>query len=121
MLMSFSVSFANAAVIPQIFTQIGFGFKTGGPVVMVWGWLICAVFTILTSLIMGEICSTYPAAGSVYYWSGVLSKKKWAPIASYTTGWLNFIGNLANSTSLAYGLASLIVWLEFLGQNDTTP
>ena len=67
---------------------------------MVFGWIVVGFFTILTALIMGELCSTYPAAGSVYYWSGVLSKKDYAPATSYACGWLNFIGNLANSSKL---------------------
>jgi amino acid transporter len=71
--MSFSFCFSSIAVITSLCLVIGFGLKTGGPAVMIWGWLIASVFTILTASSMAEICSVYPSAGSVYYWTGMLS------------------------------------------------
>jgi amino acid transporter len=44
---------------------------------MVWGWVICSVFTLVVALCMAEICSVLPQAGSVYYWSGQLAGAKW--------------------------------------------
>lgn len=81
------------------------GLVTGGPVVMVWGWVIGSVFTILVGLSMAEICSTYPSAGSVYHWSGQLATKEHAPFASYICGWFNFLGNAAGDASFASGFA----------------
>ena len=37
---------------------------TGGPSVLIWGWVICAFFTILTGLAMAELCSSMPSAGA---------------------------------------------------------
>ena len=76
---------------------------------MVWGWVIVALFTICVGRSLAEICSTYPAEGSVYYWSGVLANKKYAPICSYLTGWFNLLGNIACAVTFAYGLASILV------------
>jgi hypothetical protein len=36
---------------------------------------------------MAEICSAYPTSGGLYYWSAKLAGKKWAPLASWVTGW----------------------------------
>jgi amino acid transporter len=63
---------------------------------------------------MGEICSTYPVAGSVYYWAGALSDKRFAPFASYITGWFNLAGNVANNSSFAQGLAQVISGLLYM-------
>jgi amino acid transporter len=74
---------------------------------MTLGWIIGAFFTLMTGLTMAEICSTYPSAGSVYYWAGALSPMKWAPLSSYVTGWFNLIGNSTFCSSIAYGIASM--------------
>jgi amino acid transporter len=95
-----------------------FGFKTGGPVVMLYGWIIVGLFTIVVGSSMSEICSTYPAAGSVYYWSGVLAPKVYAPLLSYMTGWLNLIGNVAVNASFAYGLAKILSGISALNNTD---
>ncbi len=88
--MSFTLCFTNAAIIPALFLQLEFGLKTGGPIVLVYGWLVVGVFSIIVASVMGEICSTYPVAGSVYYWSGVLAKREKSALFSFTTGWVYF-------------------------------
>jgi amino acid transporter len=88
-----------------------FGFKTGGPVVLLYGWLIVGVFSIIVASVMAEICSTYPVAGSVYYWSGVLARPEKQPIFSFVTGWVYFQAYLGMLTSFSYGLAGLIFGL----------
>jgi len=72
---------------------------------MVWGWLIGSFFTVMVGLSMGEICSSYPSAGSVYHWAGMLASEKWAPFASFMCGWFNFLGNSAGDAAFAFGFA----------------
>ena len=103
--MNFSLAFSNVAVITSLSLLIDFGLSTGGPVIMLYGWLIVSFFSLLIGSAMAEICSTYPAAGSVYFWSGVLANKSWAPIASYYCGWFNFLGNISNTAGFGFGLA----------------
>jgi amino acid transporter len=43
---------------------------------------------------LAEICAVYPTAGGVYYWSAMLSTRKWAPIVSWTCGWFTLVGNV---------------------------
>jgi amino acid transporter len=47
--------------------------NTGGPVVIVWSWIVGSILNILCGLSMAEICSSYPSAGSVYHWAGILA------------------------------------------------
>ena len=106
--MSFSFCFSTVAVITSLSVVINYGLTTGGPVVMVWGWIISCIFTLLIGASLGEICSVYPAAGSVYFWSGVLSSSSWAPLNSYICGWFNLIGNIACNSSFAYGFSQIL-------------
>jgi amino acid transporter len=85
-----------------------YGLTTGGPAVMINGWIVCSVFTCMIGCAMGEIAATYPSAGSVYHWAGQLSSPRWAPFASFITGWFNFLGNSAGDASYAYGCAQMI-------------
>eukprot|EP00347_Sterkiella_histriomuscorum_P012884 403366849 len=105
--MSFSFCFTAVAVISSCSILFPYGLATGGPVVMMWGWIIGSVFTLLNGLAMAEICSSYPSAGSVYHWAGMLSPQRWAPISSYICGWFNFLGNAAGDASFAYGFAQV--------------
>lgn len=88
--------------------------------VMLYGWIIVGIFSVITGAVMGEICSRYPVAGSVYYWSGALAKRKNAPFASYITGWLNFFGYIAFLTSFSYGLAKILVGFMSVGNSEAT-
>jgi len=106
--MSFSITFTNVACISSIALLIDFGLITGGPVVMIFGWILVSIFTMVVASSMAEICSTYPVTGSVYYWSGALANYEWAPLASYLCGWFNFMGNLANNASFSFGLAKVL-------------
>ena len=44
----------------------------------------------------------------MYHWSDQLASESWAPFSSFLCGWINLIGNLANSTSFANGCVSII-------------
>jgi amino acid transporter len=71
-LQNFGFTLTNASVLIGIVPLYGFGMATGGPVVAVWGWLIVAFFVMFIGLGMAEICSTYPTAGGLYFWTAKL-------------------------------------------------
>lgn len=101
--MNFSFCFTAVAVVSGCSLLFPFGLSTGGPVVMIWGWVIGSIFSTIVGLSMAEICSSYPSAGSVYHWAGMLASPAWAPFASYICGWFNFIGNAASDAGFAFG------------------
>jgi len=109
-LMSFAFCFTAVAVLSSL--SISFGtcvLSTGGPAILIWGWIVVGIFTQIVALAMGEICSTYPSAGSVYHWAGQLAPEAWAPAISFVTGWFNFLGNAAGDASFAFGFAQTVV------------
>jgi len=107
--MNFSFCFTSVSVVSSCAVLVGYGLTTGGPVVMVWSWVIGSFFSILVGMSMAEICSSYPSTGSVYHWSAMLASPRWAPIASYICGWFNFVGNAAGDASFAYGFGQFVV------------
>jgi amino acid transporter len=107
--MALSFNFVAVGVFVGISLTFDYGLETGGPVVMVWGWVLSFIFTVFTSLSLSEICSSYPTAGSVYHWAAILagSTYKWTSILAFICGWLNFIGYIATGASFAYGFAEM--------------
>lgn len=90
-LSNFAFSFSIISVLTGITTLYNSGLKFGGPVVLVYGWLIAGFFTMAVGLSMAEICSSYPTSGGLYYWSAKLAGTSWAPFASWITGWYKFV------------------------------
>lgn len=107
-LSNFAFSFSIISVLTGITTLYNTGLKYGGPIVMTYGWFVAAFFTMSVGLSMAEICSSFPTSGGLYYWSARLSGKKWAPFASWMTGWFNIVGQWAVTTSVDFSLAQLI-------------
>ncbi|PON87000.1 Amino acid/polyamine transporter [Trema orientale] len=107
-LSNFAFSFSIISVLTGVTTLYNNGLTFGGPVSVVYGWFIAGSFTMLVGLSMAEICSSYPTSGGLYYWSAKLAGPKWAPFASWITGWFNIVGQWAVTTSVDFSLAQLI-------------
>ncbi|OIW06956.1 hypothetical protein TanjilG_18344 [Lupinus angustifolius] len=107
-LSNFAFSFSIISVLTGITTLYNTGLNYGGPVSIIYGWLIVCVFTMIVALSMAEICSSYPTSGGLYYWSAKLAGPGWAPFASWITGWFNIVGQWAVTTSVDYSLAQLV-------------
>jgi len=75
---------------------------------MVWSWVIVSCFTMAVGLAMAEICSAHPTSGGPYFWAAMLSKRKWAPLASWITGWFNLLGQVAITTGISFACATFI-------------
>jgi len=71
-LQNFGFTLTNSSVLIGIVPLFGFGMLTGGPVVAIWGWLLVAFFVMFIGLGMAEICSTFPTAGGLYFWTAKL-------------------------------------------------
>ncbi|KAL9166548.1 hypothetical protein ABFS82_05G036700 [Erythranthe guttata] len=107
-LSNFAFSFSIISVLTGVTTLYNTGLTYGGPVSLVYGWLIAGFFTMSVGFSMAEICSSYPTSGGLYYWSAKLAGPSWAPFASWMTGWFNIVGQWAVTTSVDFSLAQLI-------------
>ena len=105
-LQNFAFGFTEVAVLASFTSVYGLGLASGGPVTMIWAFLFTWFFNTIVSYSMAELCGAYPSAGSVYHWSAQVAPAKYAPLASYCGGWLNFIGNAAGDASFASAFAT---------------
>ena len=104
---NFAVSFTIISILSGCLTLYGFGMNTGGPAEIVWGWPIVGIMTLFVGLSMAEVCSSFPTAGGLYYWSAKLAKKNGAAW-SWFTGWFNFLGQVAVTAGIDFGAAFFI-------------
>ena len=104
---NFAVSFTIISILSGCLTLYGYGMGTGGPAIIVWGWPIVGVMTLLVGLSMAEVCSSFPTAGGLYYWSAKLARRN-GPAWSWFTGWFNFLGQVAVTAGIDFGAAFFI-------------
>jgi len=116
---NFAISFSIISILAGGFTGFWIGALFGGPLVITLGWVVVGGFALLVGMSMGEICSAYPTAGGLYFWSAKLAKRN-GPVWSWFTGWFNFIGQIGVIASVDYALAKYTVRLINLW-SDKTP
>ena len=104
---NFAVSFTIISILSGCLTLYGYGMGTGGPAIIVWGWPIVGIFTLLVGLSLAEVCSSFPTAGGLYYWSAKLARRN-SGAWSWFTGWFNFLGQVAVTAGIDFGAAFFI-------------
>ena len=106
---NFAISFSIISILAGGMTTYWLGMVTGGPRVITIGWIIVGFFALLVGMAMGEICSAYPTAGGLYYWSAKLARRNQARWAWFT-GWFNLLGQIGVIASVDYALAVFIAY-----------
>jgi amino acid permease (GABA permease) len=104
---NFAVSFTIISILSGCLTLYYYGMNTGGPVVMSIGWPFVGIMVTLVGMAMAEICSSFPTAGGLYYWSAKLAENN-APAWSWFTGWFNLLGQVAVTAGIDFGLAFFV-------------
>ncbi|KAI0288600.1 amino acid permease-domain-containing protein [Russula brevipes] len=135
---NFYVSFSVISVISGVSALFHYGLITGGPAVMVWGWVFPSsrywsawlwqarhlrVQKSTTFVIpLSEICSAHPTSGGPYYWAAAMSKPRYAPITSWVTGWFSLFGQAAVTTGISNACANFIITAATINTNyEPTP
>ncbi len=73
---NFAVSFTIISILSGCLTLYGTGMTDGGPVIITWGWPFVGMMTLFVGLAMAEVCSSFPTAGGLYYWSAKLAPQE---------------------------------------------
>src|SRR5215207_7318090 len=101
---NFAISFSIISILAGCFTTLGQAWSNGGPIAISWGWPFISAFILIIGFTMSELVSAYPTSGGIYWWASKLG----GPRAGFFTGWLNLIGLLAVTASVAYGAATFL-------------
>jgi amino acid transporter len=95
---NFAISFSIISILAGCFTTFSSGWNGGGPAAIAWGWPILAMLVLCIGVCLSELVSAYPTSGGIYWWASKLGGVK----AGFYTGWLNLIGLVAITASVAY-------------------
>ncbi|MFJ9216586.1 amino acid permease [Streptomyces sp. NPDC102383] len=98
---NFAISFSVISVLSGCMTLYGFGLMTGGPSVMLWGWVAVGLMVLLVGAGLAEVTSAFPTSGALYYQAERLGGRR----AGWYTGWLNLLGLLGAIAGIDYGAA----------------
>nr|BEK67476.1 amino acid permease [Kitasatospora purpeofusca] len=101
---NFAISLSVISVLSGCMTLFGTGMVTGGPAVMMWGWVGVGLAVLLVGLSLAEVTSAYPTSGGLYFMAQRLGGPRWG----WVTGWLNLMGLLGGIAGIDYGAASFI-------------
>lgn len=115
------MSFAIMSVPLGISTTMYISLTDGQSVTALYGWILVSAVSLCTAASLAEICAVYPTAGGVYYWSAILSTRKWAPLVSWIDGWLTLVGNWTAALSINFSGAQVILSAISLWDEDFVP
>ncbi|WP_280882925.1 amino acid permease [Streptomyces pseudovenezuelae] len=101
---NFALSFSIISVLSGCMTLFGFGLITGGPAVMLWGWVFVGLMVLAVGAALAEVTSAYPVSGALYFMASKLGGPHWG----YVTGWFNLLGLLGGMAGGCYGSALFI-------------
>src|SRR3712207_9176079 len=82
---NFAISFTIISILAGCLTSYYLAFNNGGPVAITWGWLIVGAFCVLVAMAMGEIASSMPTAGALYFWASTRGGPAWGPVNPVVT------------------------------------
>ncbi|MDE3130904.1 MAG: amino acid permease [Acidobacteriota bacterium] len=102
---NFAISFTIISILAGTLTLYGFGMNTGGPVDINIGWPVVGLMVLVVGLCMAEICSVYPTAGGLYFWSAKLAPEKSRAAWSWMVGWFDVMGEVGVTAGIDFGLA----------------
>ncbi|KXS16086.1 amino acid transporter [Gonapodya prolifera JEL478] len=105
---NFGVSLSHISIIIGVGTLLSYALSVGGSAGAVWGWIFVALMSLSVALCMAEICSAYPTAGGLYYWSAKLGGDRYGPVFAWFTAWFNLCGEIGAISSVAFSVAGMV-------------
>jgi amino acid permease (GABA permease) len=105
---NFAVSFTIISILAGCLTLYGFGLNTGGPAMIIWGWVGVGLMTLFVGLSMAEVCSSYPTSAGLYFWAHRMAPPRSAAAWAWFTGWFNVLGQVAVTAGIDFGAASFL-------------
>ncbi|MGW1914972.1 amino acid permease [Streptomyces sp. NPDC002076] len=105
---NFGVSFTIISILSGCMTLYGYGMNTGGPAVIMWGWLFVGLMTLFVGLSMAEVCSSYPTSAGLYFWAHRMAPARTAAAWAWFTGWFNALGQIAVTAGVDFGAATFL-------------
>lgn len=105
----FGIAFSIMGVLPSIASTLIYSLPSGGPIAMVWGWLGTCFFIALSGLALGDLASSMPTSGGLYYWTYTMSPKRSRRLLCWLVGYANTLSTTSAVASIDWGCALMIM------------
>lgn len=115
------LSFAILNSWTALSASLSLALPSGGSSSVIWGLVTAGICNLCLAASLAEFLSAYPTAGGQYHWVAVISWKKWVPLLSWITGWINVSGWIALVASGGLLGSQLIVGVISLYHPDYAP
>ncbi|KAI9000136.1 amino acid or gaba permease [Hyaloraphidium curvatum] len=106
---NFAASFSTIAFVLGLPSLFGFAMYTGGPLAAWVNWIIIGFCALSTALVLAEICSAYPTAGGIYFWSAKLGGERWGPFLSWLTAWWSWAGWVVTWPAVCHTNSTMLI------------
>ncbi|KAK3624356.1 hypothetical protein LTR56_021074 [Elasticomyces elasticus] len=101
--------------------SLSLALPSGGPTSVIWGLITAGVCNLCLAASLAEFLSAYPTAGGQYHWVAVISWKRWMPILSWVTGWINVFGWMSLVATAGLLGSQLIIGIISLYDENYSP
>lgn len=101
---SFALQYSSISFLGGILLGFTVGLGQIGPA-MIWVWLVATGLQVVVALIVAELCSAYPVAGSSYNIVSRLGNR----LAGWQVGWYVTIGHIASVCSATIAITPLVM------------
>ncbi|QRV74843.1 amino acid permease [Ceratobasidium sp. AG-Ba] len=120
----FGIAFSIIALLPSIASSLVYAIPYGGPVSMVWGWLVASIFILFVGLALAELASAAPTSGGLYFWTWTFSPPRYKKVLSWLVGCgasldANTLGSIACIASIDWGCAVQVMAAAAIGSGGS--
>ncbi|KAF3924063.1 hypothetical protein ABW21_db0208424 [Orbilia brochopaga] len=106
---AFGQSFGAMGIAPAIAESLIFSLGSAGSVGLVWTYFLGCISLIPVALSLGELGSSMPTAGGLYYWVARLTPTQSRAVMCWLAGYMNVLGYISIFASTIYGATLLLV------------
>ncbi|KAK4688183.1 choline transport protein, partial [Tremellales sp. Uapishka_1] len=116
---TFGVAFSIMGVVPSIASTIFYNLPYGGPVAMIYGWIIAAILIMFVGLSMNGLSKGILLF--IAYYIHPLTPAQYRDFLAWMVGYNSFLGNVAAVSSLAWACSGIFFAAASIANADFTP
>lgn len=110
----FGIAFSIMGLLPSITTTASTGLE-GGPVSLIWGWLISGFFTLLVGVSLSFLGSSIPTSGGLFYYANHFAGDNVRVPLSFLIGCSNSLALCGGLCSINYGFVTELFSAVYIG------
>ena len=108
-LSAFGQSWGSQGLASSITGSLIFALGSGGSVASIWTWIVGCILMLPVALALGEMSSSMPTSGGIYYWIAKLTPIKYRPLLCWFCGYMIALGYITIYASTVYATTKMFL------------